>query len=101
MGRPKAAVSALVAVAALATAISSSAAARDADPQLQITVRVDDKAGVQGAVLKLAEARAADVFAMSGVSVDWLDGEEAIRLKLRTPYTILIMSHLRLMIGDL
>jgi len=92
MARPKAAVSALVAVAMLATAVSSFGAGRDADPQLQITVRVDDKAGVQGAVLKLAEARAADVFAMSGVSVDWLDGEEAIRLKLRTPYTILIMS---------
>ena len=92
MGRPRAAVSALVAVAMLATAVSSFGAGREADPDLRITVRVDDKAGVQGAVLKLAEARAANVFAMSGVSVDWLDGEEAIRLKLRTPYTILIMA---------
>jgi hypothetical protein len=92
MGRPKAAVSALAAVAVLTAAASSFAAGREADPELRITVRVDDKAGVQGAVLKLAEARAADVFAMSGVGVDWLDEQEAMRLKLHAPYTILIMA---------
>jgi hypothetical protein len=76
----------------LATAASSSAAGREADPELRITVRMDDKAGVQGAVLRLAEARAADVFAMSGVGVDWLDGEEANRRKILAPYTVLIMA---------
>jgi hypothetical protein len=92
MGRPKAAVSALAAVALLAMAASALAAGRAADPELRITVRVDDKAGVQGAVLKLAEGRAADVFAMSGVGVDWMDGEQANRLKIIAPYTILIMA---------
>jgi len=92
MGRPQIAASALVAVAMLATAASSSAAGREADPELRITVRMDDKAGVHGAVLRLAEARAADVFAMSGVGVDWLDGEEANRRKILAPYTVLIMA---------
>jgi hypothetical protein len=92
MGRLQIAASALVAVAMLATAASSSAAGREADPELRITVRMDDKAGVQGAVLRLAEARAADVFAMSGVGVDWLDGEEANRRKILAPYTVLIMA---------
>jgi hypothetical protein len=56
-----------------------------------IAVRVDDKTGVQGALLKLAEARASEVFAMSGVRIVWIDGKEASRLNLAVPYTILIM----------
>ena len=92
MRRPQTTVAALAVVAILATAAAAAAAGRYAEPELPITVRVDDKAGVQGAVLKLAQARAAEVFAMSGVKVDWIDGAEANRLKLVAPYTILIMA---------
>src|SRR5689334_9847430 len=82
---------------AVMAASAMSAAPRDAiagsaKPELRITVRVDDTAGVQGAYLKLAEARAAEVFAMSGVQVEWVDGREATRLNLMVPYTILIMA---------
>jgi hypothetical protein len=66
--------------------------AEQAEPELRITVRVDDKVGLQGAHLTFAKARAAEVFAMRGVKVDWLDGAEANRLKLATPYTILITT---------
>jgi hypothetical protein len=85
-------IAAFAAVAILATAAAAAAAGRYAEPELRTTVRVDDKAGVQGAVLKLAQARAAQVFAMSGVKVDWIDGAEANRLKIVAPYTILIMA---------
>jgi hypothetical protein len=68
------------------------AATPSAEPTLRIRVRVDDKAGVQGVLLKLAQARAAEVFAMSGIGIDWIDGAEASRLKLAVPYTILIMA---------
>jgi hypothetical protein len=81
-----------VAAATLATPADAFAARQDGRPELHITVRIDDKAGVQGAIRKLAEARAADVFAMSGVKVNWIDGEEANRLKIVAPYTILIMA---------
>jgi hypothetical protein len=57
-----------------------------------ITVRVDDRAGVQGALLTIAEGRAAQVFRMSGVQVNWIDGEVANRLKIVAPYTVLIMA---------
>jgi hypothetical protein len=62
------------------------------EPDVRITVRVDDKAGVLGTHLKLAEARAAKVFALSGVTVEWIDGREAARLNLTVTYTILIMA---------
>ncbi len=84
--------SALVAAVSLVTAGGVSAASREAEPELRITVRIDDKAGVQGVYLKFAKARAAEVFAMKGVKVDWIDGEEANRLKVVAPYTILIMA---------
>lgn len=60
--------------------------------QLRMMVRVDDKAGVQGAWLDRARKRAGEVFAMSGVYVDWIDGADAIRLNIITPFTILIMA---------
>jgi len=69
-----------------------SAASLGEEPELRITVRVDDKAGVQGVYLKFAKQRAAEVFAMRGVKVDWIDGEEANRLKVVAPYTVLIMT---------
>ncbi len=62
------------------------------EPEVRITVRVDDKAGVLGAQLKLAEARAAEVFALSGVTVEWIDGREAARLNLTATYTLLIVA---------
>src|SRR5262245_28368068 len=90
MGRT--ALSALVVAASLVMADGVSAAGRGAEPELRNTVRVDDKAGVQGVYLKFAKARAAEVFAMRGVKVDWIDGEEANRLKVVAPYTVLIMT---------
>jgi hypothetical protein len=90
MGRS--ALSALIVATCLATADGVSAASQQPGLELRITVRIDDKAGVQGAILKLAEARAAEVFAMSGVKVDWLEGTEANRRKLAAPYMILIMA---------
>ena len=90
MGRS--ALSAFVAAVSLVTAGGVSAASREAEPELRITVRIDDKAGVQGVYLKFAKARAAEVFAMKGVKVDWIDGEEANHLKVVAPYTILIMA---------
>ena len=90
MGRS--ALSALLMAASLLMANGASAASPSADPELQITVRVDDKAGVQGVYLKYAKARAAEVFAMKGVKLDWIDGTEANRLKIMAPYTVLIMA---------
>ena len=90
MGRS--ALSALVAAISLSTAGGVSAASGQAEPELRITIRVDDKAGVQGVYLKFAKARAAEVFAMRGVKLDWIEGEEANHLKVAAPYTILIMA---------
>jgi hypothetical protein len=90
MGRT--ALSALVVAATLVMADDVSAAGRGAEPELRITVRVDDKAGVQGVYLKFAKQRAAEVFALRGVKLDWIDGLEANRLKVVAPYTVLIMT---------
>jgi len=59
---------------------------------LRMTVRVDDQAGIQGDLLKFAKARAAEVFAMSGVLIEWVDGRDAKRLNLSVPYMVLIMA---------
>ena len=56
-----------------------------------ITVRVDDKAGVQGALLEMAKARASEVFAMSGVRIEWIAGQAAHH-KISAGYMILIMA---------
>jgi hypothetical protein len=90
MGRT--ALSALIVAASLLTAEGVSAADRGPEPELRITVRIDDKAGVQGVYLKFAKDRAAEVFAMKGVKLDFIDAEEANRLKVVAPYTILIMA---------
>jgi len=90
MGRT--ALSALVVAASLVTADSVWAADRGQEPELRITVRLDDKAGVQGVYLKFAKERAAEVFAFKGVKLDWIDGAEANRLKIVAPYTVLIMT---------
>lgn len=90
MGRP--ALSALVMAASLITAAGASAASRGPEPELRIMVRIDDKAGVQGVYLKFAKERAAEVFAMKGVKLDWIDGTEANRLNVVAPYMILIMA---------
>ena len=90
MGRT--ALSALVVAASLVTADSVWAAGRGQEPELRITVRLDDKAGVQGVYLKFAKERAAEVFAFKGVKLDWIDGAEANRLKIVAPYTVLIMT---------
>ena len=90
MGRT--ALSALVVAASLAMADSVSAASPEAEPELRVTVRVDDRAGVQGVYLKFAKQRAAEVFAMRGVKLDWIDGLEANRLNVVAPYTVLIMT---------
>jgi len=83
---------ALLTGASLLTPHGVSAASRHPDPELRVTVRIDDKAGVQGVYLKFAKERAAEVFAMRGVKLDWIDGEQANLLKVVTPYTILIMA---------
>jgi hypothetical protein len=90
MGRT--ALSALIVAASLLTADGVSAADRGPEPELRITVRIDDKAGVQGVYLKFAKDRAAEVFALRGVKLDWIDGLEANRLKVVAPYTVLIMT---------
>jgi hypothetical protein len=90
MGRT--ALSALIVAASLLTAEGVSAADRGPEPELRITVRIDDKAGVQGVYLKFAKDRAAEVFAMKGVKLDFIDAAEANRLKVVAPYTILIMA---------
>ena len=89
MGRS---LSALVVAASLVMADGVSASGRHPQPELRTTVRVDDKAGVQGTYLKFAKKRAAEVFAMSGVELNWVDGDDANRLKIVAPYTILIMA---------
>jgi hypothetical protein len=88
MGRS--ALSALVMAGMLLTA--NGASGEQAEPDLRITVRVDDRAGVQGVYLKFAKQRAAEVFAMRGVKLDWIDGEDANRLKVVAPYMILIVA---------
>jgi len=90
MGRS--ALSALLMAASLLMADGVSAASPSTDPELRLTVRVDDKAGVQGVYLKYAKDRAAEVFAMKGMKLDWIDGNDANHLKIVTPYTVLIMA---------
>ena len=68
-----------------------SAAAQDSTMPT-ITVRVDDKAGVQGALLHIAKRRASEVFAMSGVRIEWIDGRQASRERIPANYMILIMA---------
>jgi hypothetical protein len=90
MGRSS--LSALVVAANLVMVNGVSAADQRSEPELRITIRLDDKAGVQGVYLKFAKARAAEVFAFKGVKLDWIDGAEANRLKIVAPYTVLIMA---------
>jgi len=90
MGRS--ALAALVMGASLVTAHDVSAASRPAEPELRVTVRIDDTAGVPSVYLKCAKDRAAEVFAMRRVKLDWIDGDQANRLKVVAPYTILIMA---------
>jgi len=90
MGRST--LSALVVAACLVPADRVSAASPRSEPELRVTVRIDDKAGVQRVYLKFAKDRAAEVFAMKGVKLDFIDGEEANRLKVVAPYTVLIMA---------
>jgi hypothetical protein len=70
----------------------TSAAGQGRDAMPSIIVRVDDKAGIEGSLLKVAESRAAEEFAMSGIHIGWIDGREANRLELVTPYTIVFMA---------
>ena len=62
MGRS--ALAALVMGASLVTAHDVSAASRPAEPELRVTVRIDDTAGVPSVYLKCAKDRAAEVFAL-------------------------------------
>jgi hypothetical protein len=83
---------AIVGMLGLPHGAAAQSAPSDGDGNLRIPVRIDDKAVVQGALLKLAQTRATEVFGMSGVQIDWIDGRDANRLKIVTPYTILIMA---------
>jgi hypothetical protein len=76
--------------AALLVPTSAAAQVRDAMPV--IIVRIDDKAGIEGSLLKLAESRAGEVFAMIGIHIAWIDGHEANRLEFVTPYTVVLMA---------
>ena len=91
MGRLRSAVPAVAIFAILGIVDGVHAGAAKTEPELHVAVRIDDKADVPGVLLKFAKARAAEVFAMSGVKVDWVDAVDTGRLKLVTPYTILIM----------
>src|SRR5437764_13671883 len=84
----------LLATMSLVTALlaAAPAAGQDRGPMPTIIVRVDDKAGLEGSLLTLAESRTAQVFAMSGIHIEWIDGREAIRFEFATPYTILLMA---------
>lgn len=70
----------------------ASAASVGPEPDRRIAVRVDDKAGLQGDQLQLAKARAAEVFSVSGLGVEWVDEGEAAGLNLTATYTIVIMA---------
>jgi hypothetical protein len=83
---------AIVGILGLPRGAAAQSAPSDGDANLRITVRIDDKAGVQGALLKLAQTRATEVFGMSRVQIDWINGSDANRLKIVAPYTILIMA---------
>jgi len=92
MERSHTALSVVAILGVLGTADPAFAARAQAEPKLRFTVRIDDKAGVPGALLKFAEERAADVFAMRDVKVEWIDGADANRLKIVAAYTVLIMA---------
>src|ERR1051325_6952584 len=78
--------------ALVVAAVLASNGTASAQEKARVTVRVDDKAGVQGALLKFAKARASEVFGMSGIEVEWIAGKDANRLNVATPFTILIMA---------
>jgi hypothetical protein len=77
----------------LASILVATRSASAQDPAMPtITVRVDDKAGVQGSALDYAKKRASEVFRMSGIAIEWIDSKEADRLKLIPPYMVVIMA---------
>lgn len=86
------ALSILVLAAMVGGPESLSARAADDEAETKVQVRVDNQAGVDQTILKIARARASQVFARSRVRIEWIDGADAARLKLRAPYTILIMA---------
>jgi len=92
MGRSRTSISAVTLLAILGMVSGVLAGAAKTAPELRATVRIDNNAGVPAVLLKFAEARANQVFAMSGINIDWVDRKEADRLQLVAPYTILIMA---------
>ncbi len=63
----------------------------DAD-QMSVLIRVDNVANVPVDVLRLAEARAADVFGGIAVQLEWIDGQTAGHDGVITAYTVVVMS---------
>jgi hypothetical protein len=84
---------AVLAISVLSTTTGDAMAHRvNSELNVHLTVRVDNTVGAPAGQLKFAEARTAEVFAMSGVTVEWVDGADARRLNLAVPYNVVIMA---------
>ncbi len=62
------------------------------EPVVAARVRIENRAGVDGATLALAKARTSDVFSLAGVHIDWADADSANSGTIAAPYTVLIMA---------
>jgi hypothetical protein len=68
--------------------------ARESDDREQVSalVRVENMANVPVDVLRLSEARAAEVFGRIAVQLEWIDSQTANRDEVVAQYTVVIMS---------
>ena len=59
---------------------------------VSVIVRLDNNAGVPDQILRLAEARTAQIYRRIAVSLAWLDAHEVIRQEIRPPYTMVLTT---------
>ena len=66
--------------------------ASDPDHHRAVSVRLDNNAGVPEPILRFAKARTVDVFRRIGVTLAWLDAQDAIEDEIRPPYSVVLLA---------
>ncbi len=82
----------LVAIAAFTAQSRVVARQSDTRDRASVLVRVENVANVPVQVLRLSEARAAEVFGRIAVQLEWIDGQTVINDDVVASYTVVIMS---------
>jgi len=81
----------LVVMNLIATLVGSTTKRADAGERPTLVVRIDNLVAVSAENLRVAEARAAEVFARAGVGVRWMDEDAVVRHGIRPPFTIVLV----------